>query len=294
MKVQNHTERRGGVLEYGGVSGCATGTTVPSVTVVRPGKCKEGITSVSLNLSLAISQLGRRVLLFDTVGDVDLNDALVSSYEYIPCHSLRGRVRIDGLVVNEYAEVMVLRVSSGLLSMSELETDERLSLLAQIDDLVGGYDMVVIDADASKLDNTLFFSALTEEILMVVTPEAGSIKGAYALMEVLAEKCNKKKFKVLVDGVVSKKEGLDVYRRFGFAIDELTSISVDYMGSIVQEKDFAWSRGSNKVVTGSNSHLWTYRSHQDVARELCYLLMSKRMEGGVQFFGRHAMGGEII
>lgn len=278
MIVSDHTERPGAVPYYGGEPRPAVNAAVPRVIAVSAGRCADGKSNSSLNLAIVFSRMGARVLLLDTGpcgSDADAMAGVVPKYNLR--NFLTGEKTLEKVVVHGAADAMILSISSGGLSMTELGTDERVSLLGRLEGLARGFDIVIIDTGGGVSGNALFFDTAAEDIVTVVTPEPASIKEAYGLMRALARMRGRRVFKLLVDGAVSREEGLRVYGKLGSETDGLADISLEYLGCVIRGQG-----GRKEAVAGLYPDSEASRCYRDIARELCSLPVNRNR--GLQLF----------
>jgi flagellar biosynthesis protein FlhG len=259
--------------ESGGGPRYTAKANVPRVISINAGRCTDGLTNASLNLATALSRLGRMVLLLETgSGDAGVG-------------ALPGLTR-EEVIANGAVDAMLVRVNLEALSKADLGTDGKLALLASLEDLARGFDLVLIGSSAGTYGNRFLFDILAEDIVVVVTPEPRSIKEAYAFISTRAKWYGRKIFKLLVDGVVSSEEGFEVYRRVGIDADRLTNISLEYLGYVIRN-----SAGRKEAVAGSDPDSEASRCYRDIAGELLGLPESRCLNGGIQLFWREILEG---
>lgn len=278
MMVSDHTERPGAVPYYGGQPSLVVNAAVPRVIAVSAGRCADGKSDISLNLAIVFSRTGARVLLLDTgPGGAGVGAMAGVVPKYNLRNFLTGKKALEEVVANGATDAMILSISSGGLSMAELGTDERVSLLARLEGLALGFDIVIIDTGGGVSGNALFFDTAAEDVVTVVTPEPASIKEAYGLIRALAMMRGRRVFKLLVDGAVSREEGLGVYGKLGSETDGLADISLEYLGCVIRGPG-----GRKEAVAGLYPDSEASRCYQDIARELCGLPVNRNR--GIQLF----------
>ena len=73
---------------------------------------------------------------------------------------------------------------------------KRWFLLEELDRLMGDYDYLIFDTGAGISSNVTYFCSAAHETLLVATPEPTSHTDVYALIKVLFQKHNQKKFQL--------------------------------------------------------------------------------------------------
>ncbi|HEY4706962.1 MAG TPA: MinD/ParA family protein [Thermodesulfobacteriota bacterium] len=269
---------------------------VPGTRVISVSSGKGGVgkTNSVANLAIAFSRLGKRVLLLDAdlgLGNLDVLLGLAPRFNI--GHLLRGEKTIEEVLVDGPEGVKILPASSGVQELTDLSTEERLSLASHLEGLEELFDIMIIDTGAGISSNVLFFNVSAQEIMVVVTPEPTSITDAYALMKVLLNKHGERRFKLLVNEVKSRREGQDVYRKISLAAERFLNISVEYIGCVLLDENILKSVIRQKAVIELYPESKASQCYQEIAREICDLPVQSGLKGGMQFFWRQFLTRSI-
>ena len=255
------------------------------VIAVSSGKGGVGKTNSVVNLAMAFAEMGKKVLLLDAdlgLGNLDVLLGLAPRYNL--GHLLRGEKTIEEVMVKGPSGIMILPASSGVAELTSLTAEERLSLASHLENMSSEFDLMIIDTGAGISSNVLFFNVAAQEILVVVTPEPTSITDAYALMKVLLRKHGERSFRLLVNQVKSKKEGIEVYRKISLAAERFLNVSVDYTGCVLHDENVAKSvirqRPVLEVYPGTRASV----CFREIAREINDQPSRAGLKGGMQFF----------
>ncbi len=183
----------------------------PLVLSVSSGKGGVGKTTIAVNLAAALG--GRRVLVID--GDLGLANVDVV-LGLSTRHTLReivenGRDPAEVLVETE-AGFSVLPASSGVPEMAGISHRDQEMLLATLGRLTNRFDVVIVDTAAGIGDSVLAFNDWADINLVVLTPDPTSLTDGYALIKVLHNRLQKRRFYLVINEVKSKKEGEAVFR----------------------------------------------------------------------------------
>jgi flagellar biosynthesis protein FlhG len=151
------------------------------------GKGGVGKTTLCANLGVALALSGRRVL----CADLDLGLANLNVFLRLPAgphleDALAGEASFESCVVRGPGGVDVLPASSGSASMGRLDAAQRARLLAGIDRLAGGYDLVLGDSAAGIGPDVLDFALAADRVLVVTTPEVAALTDAYGLIKAVS------------------------------------------------------------------------------------------------------------
>jgi len=205
----------------------------PFILAVTSGKGGVGKSNVVANLSCALGKLNQRVLVMDAdmgLGNIDILLGLIPKYNIQ--HVLSGEFRAADILVEGPSGVKILPASSGIQELSELTTDQKIGLAAELESLLSGMDVFLIDTGAGISSNVMYFNAMAHEVLIVVTPEPTSITDAYALMKVSSMKYSGKRFKILVNAAKNRQEAYQVFERLSMVTQRFLNLSLDLYGYV--------------------------------------------------------------
>jgi flagellar biosynthesis protein FlhG len=207
-----------------------------SIISVSGGKGGVGKSSVSANLSIALSQLGGRVLLLD--GDLAMANADQMLGIHVPTtlwNVIHGDVQLEEAVVKTPWGVSLLCASSGRREMAELDEATRLSLLESVRVLGGKFDYVVIDTPAGIGGVSIDFASAADMVLAVATPDPASVRDVFAIMKVLSKDKGVKRIQLVANMVSSKGEGVDLYKRVSGVAARFLPVTLGLGGIIMKD-----------------------------------------------------------
>lgn len=225
---------------------------------VTSGKGGVGKTNLVVNLALALTRIGRKVLIIDAdLGLANVDVVLGLNPSYTIQDVLSGNKSLKEVLVEGPEGIKILPAASGVAQLSSLTSAEKIVFLEALDTLPQDIDMVIVDTAAGINDTVLYFNIAAQERLVVATGEPTSLTDAYALMKVLFSQHQERKFQLVVNNVPGPLEAKEVYRKLSTAVDHfLGGLSLDYLGFvpadplvskavIMQKPFFASYPGSN-------------------------------------------------
>lgn len=258
------------------------------VISVTSGKGGVGKTNVAANLALALCNLTKRVLILDAdLGLANLDVMLGLNPRYTINHVLKREKTLDEIIVTAPGGFKLLPASSGMQELTELDRSQRLFFLSELDMLQDHFDVLLIDTGAGISSNVMYFNLAAMERLVVVTNEPTSLTDAYALIKVMTNKYQQKRFMVLVNSVRSGTEAERIYKQLSVVVDKyLGSPSLDYLGWIPYDEQVQMAVRQQQMVLQRYPDTPASRSFVELAHKLMAVESGRAFEGDIKFFWR--------
>jgi len=200
---------------------------------ITSGKGGVGKTSLSSNLSIALSQFGQNVVLFDAdlqLANVDV--ALGIQAEHTLRDVVNGDVTLkDSLAVGPGG----IRVAVGGSAVAKLMNagPKRMgAFFEQVEGLSESTDFLIYDT-ASGLENRVTaFLQRSDEVILVTTPDPTAITDAYATAKVLFKKQPEAVIRVLVNMVNSPEEAYGLYGHLNSVCKRFLDKELHFLGHV--------------------------------------------------------------
>ena len=257
-------------------------TTVYSIT---SGKGGVGKTAVCANLAYNLASMGKRVLILDAdlgLANIDVVFGLSPSYNLN--HFFSGEYELQDIMVEGPLEIKILPAGSGIQNFTRLNSNQKMRLLDGLDSMHNHFDFVLIDTEAGISENVTYFNTAAQEILVVTTPEPTAITDAYALMKLLSTQYHEKKFNLLVNQIRTENDALDVYRKLTMVANRYLDISIDYLGSIPEDRQMIDSIRKQKVISELLPGSKITAAFRQLAGRICTEPTQASPKGNLQFF----------
>lgn len=203
------------------------------VIAVTGGKGGVGKTNVTLNLAMAMAQMGKRVMVLDAdLGLANCDVMLGLRVEKNLSHVLAGDADLDDILIEGPFGIKIVPATSGTQSMTELSPAEHAGLIRAFSEMRTAFDVLLVDTAAGISDMVLSFSRASQDVLVVVCDEPSSITDAYALMKILSREHAVRKFKIVANMVRSLKEGQELFAKLSRVTDRFLDVTLELVATI--------------------------------------------------------------
>lgn len=205
------------------------------VIAVTSGKGGVGKTTFSVNFSIILSKLGKKVIIMD--GDLGLANINVL-LGIIPEHNIydvfKGKKRVQDVIVSTHFGVDFIAGANGISQLANLSDSQRENFLKDLESL-NGYDYMIIDTGAGVGQNVLGFLKPADEIIVITAPEPTAIADAYGMIKSIVANKNEKKIRMIVNEVENAMQAKRVADRIINLSAQFLNAEVDNLGFIYKE-----------------------------------------------------------
>ena len=207
------------------------------VIAVASGKGGVGKTNMSINIAIAYSQLGKKVLVMDAdLGLANVNVAMGIIPKFNLYHLIRQKKKMNEIIINTDFGIQIVAGASGFSKIANLSDEERENFIEEISRM-DAVDIIVIDTSAGVSSNVLDFIAAADDVVIVTTPEPTAITDAYGIIKIIATEIENMNLgiKLIVNRVKSVTEGKKVAERVINIASQFLNLKVDYLGFVYDD-----------------------------------------------------------
>ncbi|MCB9555532.1 MAG: MinD/ParA family protein [Deltaproteobacteria bacterium] len=205
---------------------------------ISSGKGGVGKTTVAVNLGIALSKAGKRVLLFDAdLGLANVDILLGMSAEHTLADVLDESVSMESVLLKAPGGLTVLPAGSGILRLERLSPTQRVRLTKKLHDISRDYDLLLLDTGAGLTENVLFFASTADEVLMVTTPEPTALTDAYALIKILTTNYAVESIQLLVNEATRGAQGREIHAKLNGVAQRFLNRQLGYLGHIPSDPE---------------------------------------------------------
>jgi flagellar biosynthesis protein FlhG len=227
-------------LVKGGASQLATDSAAAGkgkIIAITSGKGGVGKSNIAVNLAIALSRFGHRVLVVDSdFGLANLDMLLGLTPRYNLSHVIAGKKQLQEVVIAGPSGIKILPANSNGRIDPALTPEKRVELIETLRSSPELADTVFIDTGGGITDNIVEFLLLADEIIIVTTPEPTSIMDSYGVIRVLAQEKENSLVRLLVNMAEDEADAQHAFATmkmvarqfFNVTIEELGWINLDY------------------------------------------------------------------
>ena len=241
----------------------------PKIVAVTSGKGGVGKTNVVANLSVCLSELGKKIVVLDAdFGLANLDVLLGLTPRYHLGHVLFGNKTLTEIMVQGPQGIRIIPASSGLQRMSELTSAQRNHLIESFTHLDSDTDYFIIDTAAGISRNVIHFLLAAQEVIVVSAPEPTAIVDAYAVIKIILAEDHKKPIQVLINSVERSEDAQEVFCQINSVVKRFLNREVDYLGHIERDSHVPQAVRSQMVVSHRFPNAASSRSFRSLARRI--------------------------
>ncbi len=241
----------------------------PKILAVTSGKGGVGKTNIVANLSVCLSELGKKVVVLDAdfgLANVDVLLGLTPRYHL--GHVLFGNKTLNEIMVQGPQGIRVIPASSGLQRMSELTLAQRNHLIESFTSLDSNTDYFIIDTAAGISHNVIHFLLSAQEVIVVSAPEPTAIVDAYAVIKIILAEDPQKGIQILINSVERAEDAHEVFCQINTVVKRFLNREINYLGHIEKDSCVPQAVRSQIPVTHRYPNSPASRCFRDLARRI--------------------------
>ncbi|HHT87533.1 MAG TPA: MinD/ParA family protein [Clostridiales bacterium] len=214
---------------------------ISRVITVTSGKGGVGKSSIAVNLAIALSRLGKKVVILDADFGLANIEVMLGIRPIFNLADLMFRGKnLSDIITMGPENIGFISGGSGIQELTNLTKDQIIYLIRKLVELDRTVDIVIIDTGAGIADSVLEFVAASSEVLLVTTPEPTSITDAYALLKTLNRKSEfsiaDTTIKMITNRVTPDEDGEEIFEKLNIVVNRFLKLKMMYLGHIPVDK----------------------------------------------------------
>ena len=209
----------------------------PRVLAVTSGKGGVGKTNFAINLSISLSNLGHKVVVFDAdLGLANIDVILGIIPKYTIADMLNGDKDILDIMTEGPNGIKLIAGGSGIKELININKKKLESLVLQLQKLENHVDFIIIDTGAGLSEIVLNFVNSADEVILITTPEPTSLTDVYAMIKTLKVNGEQRKLSVVINKVENSVEADEVFRRLSKVSTKFLNTKIEKLGFLNNSK----------------------------------------------------------
>ncbi|MDR2883977.1 MAG: MinD/ParA family protein [Deferribacteraceae bacterium] len=217
---------------------------------VSSGKGGVGKTTFVVNLAYALSQAGKRVLVFDadlSLGNIDIMlkiPAGINIRQY-----LAGKAKLEDVLVHGIYGFDVLPASSGFVELADLSEQDFAKIQQVFVTLDNNYDYIIFDTGAGISDSVHKFVSMAEIVIAVTQPEPPAIADAYAFFKTAKQLHSIEKAYIVFNRVDNDAHARKVFENLAGVAKKFLNLKIELLANMPEDPEVKRTTKTQKLLS---------------------------------------------
>ena len=254
---------------------------------VTSGKGGVGKTNFTVNLAIALSKAGKRVIIIDAdlgMANVDVLMGTVSKYNL--SHLSREDVSLEDVLLQGPYGIQYISGGSGIEHIADFSPLERQRLMKKLFACENMADIILIDTGAGIGKNVLDFILAADEVLLLTTPEPTALTDAYAVMKAYSLYAGNKNLRLVVNRVYDESESREVLTKLRSTSERFLQMPLECLGYIFEDRSMMYAVRQQVPLLVSKPDAAAAKCVAAIAENLLYGAPVKVKKGWKAFLQR--------
>ena len=259
-----------------------THTQVIGITSGKPGV---GKTTVSVNLAVALHDLGYAVMILDA--NTSTANAQTASGSICPFKLedfFSGKKSLHDIILKRHYGIELISGATAVHDMSTLSAEQAKRTLDAFSKLEEHLNFLIVDMPPGTETSTLSFMASTSRRFIVVRNDAAGITDAYAMIKVLCSDYQLDEIYLIVNGAHSDEEGQKLFDHLNTISTKFLHRSLHYLGGLKQDELVREASVHHKAITEYAPTSTGAHDMRHLAHNASTIALENFIEGGIAHF----------
>ena len=206
------------------------------VFTITSGKGGVGKTNITVNLAVALVEMGYKVGMLDAdFGLSNIEILLGVSPKFSLFDFLHKDMSINEILCDGPMGIKFISGGSGVEELMKINAEHLPEIIANLSILDKDFDIILIDTGAGLTDTIVSMALAADEIVLITTPEPTSVTDAYALVKTIAYKDREKAIKIIVNKAENPFEAIDVLSKLIVVAGGFLDLKLQKLGYILSD-----------------------------------------------------------
>lgn len=224
------------------------------IITVTSGKGGVGKSNISINLAIALSRLGKRVIILDAdFGLANVEIMLGIRPKYSLADLMFNGKSITEIITDGPENIGFISGGSGIEELTELNSFQIQNLSEKLFELDNLADYIIIDTGAGISEALIQFIKSSDQTILVATPEPTSITDAYAVLKSVnrntVDDASKPVIHMISNRVGSFEEGKALYAKLNVVVSRFLHVKLEYLGAVLQDTNIVRAVMEQKPIS---------------------------------------------
>ncbi len=257
-------------------------TQVIGITSAKPGV---GKTTVSVNLAVALHDMGYRVMILDAnTSKTNAQTALGSPCPFKLEDFLTGKKTLKEIILKRHYGIQLIAGATAIRDMTTLSPPQAKHALQGFSDLEADLDFLIVDMPPGTERSVLSFMASTSRRFLVVHHDAADLTDAYSMIKVLCSDYQLEDLHLIVNGTQSEAEGKQLFDHLNLISTKFLQRSLHYLGCLKQDELMVEASQHHKAISEYAPTSSGARDIRHLAKTTSSLALQSHVEGGIAHF----------
>ncbi len=210
----------------------------PRIIAVTSGKGGVGKTNLTVNMAIALTRMGKRVLIIDAdLGLANVEVLFGSTSKRTMLDLLYEGVSLGDVILEGPEGIKYISGGSGFEQLTDLLPQERIKLVNTLYFCEQLADIVLVDTGAGVGRNVIDFLVAADEVILVTTPEPTALTDAYAVVKAYSARVQQPNVRLVVNRAYDEPEGQEVLARLTSTVERFLHIPIKPLGIVYDDRN---------------------------------------------------------